>query len=172
MTTIGNQSRPAYVYDSETDTWVPIGVGPHSHDEYIDKTVITAKGDIIVGTANEAVTKLGAGAAGTFLAVDSSSPTGLSWQDPLPSQASQTGKYLTTDGTETSWATIDALPSQTSQSGKYLTTDGTDASWATIDALPSQDGQTGKYLTTDGTDASWSTITTDPNPQIFLMMGA
>jgi hypothetical protein len=28
---------------------------------------------------------------------------------------------------------IDALPSQTGQSGKYLTTDGTDASWGTVD---------------------------------------
>jgi hypothetical protein len=39
-------------------------------------------------------------------------------------------------------------------------------------ALPSQSGQAGKYLTTDGTSASWSTITTDPTPQVFLMMGA
>jgi hypothetical protein len=146
MTTIGNQSRPAYVYDSETDTWVPIGFGPHSHDEYIDKTIITAKGDIIVGTAGDAVAKLGVGAAGTFLAVDSSSPTGLSWQSPLPAQSSQ--------------------------SGKYLTTDGTDASWTTVDALPSQGSQAGKYLTTDGTTASWSTVSTDPTSQVFLLMGA
>jgi len=62
------------------------------------------------------------------------------------------------------------LPDQDGNAGKYLTTDGTDASWSAI--LPDQDGNVGKYLTTDGTDASWSTITTDPNPQIFLMMGA
>ena len=29
-----------------------------------------------------------------------------------------------------SWGAVDALPSQTSQSGKFLTTDGSDASWA------------------------------------------
>jgi len=63
-------------------------------------------------------------------------------------------------------------PVQTSQSGKYLTTDGTTTSWATVDALPSQTNNSGKYLTTDGTTASWDTITTDPNPQIFMMMGA
>jgi hypothetical protein len=79
MTTIGNQSRPAYVYDSETDTWVPIGVGPHTHDEYIEKTVITAKGDILVGTASDAVTKLGVGPEGSVLIVDPTSPTGLAW---------------------------------------------------------------------------------------------
>jgi len=37
-------------------------------------------------------------------------------------------KYLKGDGT---WETVDALPSQTSQSGKFLTTNGTTASWAT-----------------------------------------
>jgi hypothetical protein len=79
MTTIGNQSRPAYVYDSETDTWVPIGVGPHTHDEYIDKTIITTKGDIVVGTATEAVARLGVGAEGSVLIADPTSPTGLAW---------------------------------------------------------------------------------------------
>jgi hypothetical protein len=50
------------------------------------------------------------------------------------------------------------FPSQTSQSGKYLTTDGSVLSWATVDALPSQTGNSGKFLTTDGTDASWATL--------------
>ena len=55
-----------------------------------------------------------------------------------PSQTSNTGKYLTTDGTNSSWATVDALPTQTGQSGKYLTTNGTAASWATVSAGISQ----------------------------------
>ena len=53
------------------------------------------------------------------------------------------------------------LPSQTGNSGKYLTTDGTDTSWATVtagDSLPDQTGNSGKYLTTDGTTASWATV--------------
>lgn len=53
-----------------------------------------------------------------------------------------------------------SLPSQTGHAGEFLTTDGTDASWATVDALPSQSGQSGKYLTTNGTSASWATIST------------
>ena len=63
-------------------------------------------------------------------------------------------------------------PVQTSQSGKYLTTDGSTTSWATVDALPAQANNSGKYLTTDGTTATWAVITTDPMPQIFMMMGA
>lgn len=52
--------------------------------------------------------------------------------------------------------TPEALPSQTGNSGKFLTTDGTNPSWATVGGLPSQTGNSGKFLTTDGTDASWS----------------
>lgn len=64
------------------------------------------------------------------------------------------------------------VPSQTGNSGKYLTTDGTTSSWGVVDALPSQTGNAGKYLTTNGTAASWSTIVTDPTPSIFMLMGA
>ena len=53
--------------------------------------------------------------------------------------------------------TVDPLPSQSGQSGKFLTTDGTDASWAAVDALPSQTGMNGKFLQTNGTTASWET---------------
>jgi hypothetical protein len=63
-------------------------------------------------------------------------------------------------------------PSQTSNSGKYLTTDGSATSWATVDALPAQANNSGYYLTTNGTAASWAALVTDPNPQIFMMMGA
>lgn len=74
---------------------------------------------------------------------------------PAPTATDNT-KFLKGDGT---WTSIPAaLPSQTGQSGKFLTTDGTDASWAAVDALPSQTGQSGKFLTTDGTDASWTTL--------------
>lgn len=50
----------------------------------------------------------------------------------LPSQSGQSGKYLTTNGSATSWATVDALPSQSGQNGKFLTTNGTSASWAEV----------------------------------------
>lgn len=96
--------------------------------------------------------------SGKFLTTDG---TTASWAtvDALPSQTSQSGKFLTTDGSSASWAVVPStLPTQTGQSGKFLTTDGTDASWANVDALPSQSGQSGKYLTTNGTTASWSTV--------------
>jgi hypothetical protein len=64
------------------------------------------------------------------------------------------------------------VPSQTGNSGKYLTTNGTVSSWGAVDALPSQTGNSGKYLTTNGTAAAWASIVTDPTPSIFMLMGA
>ena len=69
-------------------------------------------------------------------------------------------------------STAYVVPSQTSNSGKYLTTNGTTSSWGVVDALPSQTGNSGKYLTTNGSAASWAAIVTDPTPSIFMLMGA
>lgn len=59
-----------------------------------------------------------------------------------PAQSGNSGKFLTTNGSAVSWATVDALPSQTSQSGKFLTTNGTTASWADA-PVASVNGATG-----------------------------
>ena len=64
---------------------------------------------------------------------------------------------------EANAAILTAVPSQTGNSGKYLSTNGTATSWTTVDALPSQTGNSGKYLTTSGTAASWATLNVDPN---------
>lgn len=63
--------------------------------------------------------------------------------------------------TEALVATV--VPTQTGNSGKYLTTNGSSTSWATVDALPTQTGNTGKFLTTNGSAASWATLNTDQN---------
>jgi multidrug efflux pump subunit AcrA (membrane-fusion protein) len=55
------------------------------------------------------------------------------------------------------------LPAMTGNSGKFLTTNGTDSSWSNVDALPSQAGNAGRYLTTNGTIASWTILNTDAN---------
>lgn len=49
-----------------------------------------------------------------------------------------TGQVLQFNGTNWVNADIDALPSQTGNGGKYLTTDGTDASWAAVTTDPTK----------------------------------
>jgi hypothetical protein len=72
-------------------------------------TTIAAKGDILVGTADNAYTNLSVATTNGYVLQSSSSTTsGLSW------------------------AAVEALPSQTGNSGKYLTTNGTTASWGTV----------------------------------------
>jgi hypothetical protein len=53
-----------------------------------------------------------------------------------------------------------AVPSQDTHSGKYLTTNGTSTSWENVDALPTQSGNSGRLLTTNGTSASWTNTAT------------
>ena len=100
--------------------------------------------------------------------------TALGTKEPtLPLQTGNSGKFLTTDGTSKSWATVAqyALPLQTSNSGKFLTTNGTTESWATVDALPAQTDNSGKYLKTNGTSASWSTLDLE-GPNLMNIMEA
>lgn len=65
---------------------------------------------------------------------------------PAPAAADNT-KYLCGDGT---WKAVSgggsSLPDQTGQSGKFLTTDGTDASWATV-SVPTVDQTYGSSST-------------------------
>jgi hypothetical protein len=52
------------------------------------------------------------------------------------SNAPTNGQYLQAQSGNTgglTWAAVDALPSQTGNAGKFLTTDASDASWATLD---------------------------------------
>jgi hypothetical protein len=88
MATLGTTTRPAYVYDVETDTWIPVGVGPHTHTDYItaasaiNPTIVDAKGDIIAATAADTVARLAVGANDTVLTADSTAATGLKWATP------------------------------------------------------------------------------------------
>jgi hypothetical protein len=100
--------------------------------------------------------------------------TALGTKEPtLPTQTGNSGKFLTTDGTSKSWATVAqyTLPAQTSNSGKFLTTNGTSESWATVDALPTQTNNAGKYLKTNGTSASWSALDVE-GPNLMNIMEA
>lgn len=87
----------------------------------------------------------------------------LSQIDDVNITSLQDGQVLVYDSATSKWinTTLDALPDQAGNAGKYLTTDGTNASWAEVDALPDQTGNDGKFLKTDGTEASWVAVNLD-----------
>lgn len=90
-----------------------------------------------------------------------------------------TGQVLTSNGTAVpTWTTIDALPSQTGNAGKFLTTDGTNASWAASGA--SAEGVIWENTTVISTDYTLSTnknglsvgpITIDPGVSVTVPSG-
>ena len=99
----------------------------------------------------------------------------------LPSQSGQSGKYLTTNGTSVSWATVSdgVLPTYASNPNKRLRTDstagsGTGLEWVDdkltqLHDTPATYGTSGQVLQTDGTSAlTWST----PVSLKFALQGA
>lgn len=81
----------------------------------VPKSTVTTKGDILVATGSATVSRQPLGTNGYYLKADSAQSTGLVWAqvDALPSQTGNAGKYLTTDGTNPSWASVTTDPTPT-----------------------------------------------------------
>jgi hypothetical protein len=68
---------------------------------------VNAKGDLIVATADNAISRLGVGTNGHLLTADSAEATGVKWAAApvsLPTQSENAGELLVTDGTSASWS--------------------------------------------------------------------
>jgi hypothetical protein len=78
-------------------------------DGKVDESLFDAKGDLLVGSADNTPAKLTVGTNGYLLTANSSATNGIEWAAApvsLPSQSGNDGKYLTTDGTTASWGTL------------------------------------------------------------------
>lgn len=85
-------------------------------DSKIAKSLIDAKGDLIVGSADDTPAKLTVGTNGYILTANSSATNGVEWAAApisLPSQTGNSGKYLTTDGSTASWGTVSSYSAPT-----------------------------------------------------------
>jgi hypothetical protein len=135
----------------------------------IQLSTIDAKGDLIVGTANDAAGRLGVGTNGQILTADSAETTGLKWTAaPSGYIAPTIGTTTITSGTTVSTLTSVALDNASltgtvtaggsaGTSGYVLSTTGTGVQWAAVAgslAQPTEptsptDGQI--WVDTDGT---------------------
>jgi hypothetical protein len=91
--------------------------------------------------------------------------------DLYPSQSTNTGKVLTTDGTNVSWITSpNQVPAIAGQANKWLTTDGSTYYWENLLLIPALDdtvgtGTTGKWMTNDGEEVYWDFL---PGQEAFI----
>jgi hypothetical protein len=127
-----------------------------------DATAAAASASAAASSATAAANAAGAAlwVSGQAYAEGDAAISGVNYQ----TYRAETATSGTTDPSlDANWTAISGtFPDQSGNAGKYLTTDGTDASWAVVEALPEQSGNAGNYLTTDGTDASWGELSLNP----------
>lgn len=96
---------------------------------------LTSVGTIATGTWNATNISLNTGGTNASLTAAAGGIVYSTASAMAITSVGTAGQVLTSNGTSApSWATFNALPSQTGNVGKYLTTDGSTASWATISA--------------------------------------
>ena len=106
----------------------------------VSGTLIDAKGDLLVGTANDTVARLPIGTDTYILTADSTQTSGIKWSAPSTADITSVtaGTGLSGGGTSgdvtvsLNTSSVYVVPTQTGNTGKFLTTDGSTASWVSI----------------------------------------
>lgn len=170
MPTVGTTSKPAYVYDAGTDTWIPIGVGAHTHD-YIDKSVITTTGDIIYASAANTPARLGIGSSGQVLSVSGGVPI---WSAPAGGAIKQIVYGVSSSNTSASGGSTSSFVDVTGLTATITPSSTSSKIWVSV-WLPVYHARTGS----DRAQGIWqllrgSTVLTDTastTPQHMVIAG-
>ena len=125
-----------------TDHGALTGLSDDDHTQYLLKSVVDAKGDLLVATADNTIGKVTVGANGSLVVADSAAPAGVAWRTP-------------------STATVAASESTTSTSFTDLTTPG-----------PALTVTTGTQALVIVTVESWNTTIGNSQLADFAVSGA
>ena len=144
MATLGEVSRPGFVYDSATDTWIPVGVGPHAHTPAaigaISNSLTTTTGDLIYAASANTPARLGIGSTSQVLTVAGGVP---SWATPASGTPTFVGCSLFNSATQsipTSTNTLLTFDSERADS------DGFHSIATNTGRITIPTGKAGKYL--------------------------
>ena len=98
------------IVDNTSDADKPVSTATQTAlDLKVDESLFDAKGDLLVGSADNVPAKLTVGTNGYLLTANSEATNGVEWAAApvsLPSQTGNDGYYLTTDGTNASWGAL------------------------------------------------------------------
>ena len=122
-----------------------------------------ATGDIIYASATNTLSKLSAADNGQILTLASGVPTWAAAPITLPAQTSNSGKFLTTDGTTASWAVIPASYTAPTIGGVSITSGGTFSTFTSNITIPEPvtDSHAATKLYTDTKAATERTYTNE-----------
>lgn len=107
-TTLRNERQ---LGDSSSIPQLPLPTEPDA-GVFVRKDVVTAKGDVIVGTAANAVARLGVGSNGQVATADSSTITGIKWATPATGSVTSVS-VVTANGVSGTVATATTTPAIT-----------------------------------------------------------
>jgi hypothetical protein len=166
-----------HVFTGDDATFFTAGVA--TADAAIPKSTVTTKGDILVATASGTIVRQGVGTNGQVLTADSVEADGVKWATltaELPSQTSNGGKYLTTNGTAASWSPVNVeLNAKTdnytliaSDAGKLITMT---AATNKIVTVPNGIFTVGQQINVAGLGTGLVTISSDGTSVLYATPG-
>lgn len=74
--------REIKVWNAATSSWEPVGLAAPDIESAVSKTLVDAKGDILVGSADNSISRLSVGDDQDVLVADSEAPLGVAWRKP------------------------------------------------------------------------------------------